>query len=82
MNGTDGQLDRCDALDLLEEAVLTRRPLTITVEGGEQVTGRIVDVVTELGDDHAVLEDGQRIGVSRIVGIEGGGRGIAAEATP
>jgi transcriptional antiterminator Rof (Rho-off) len=70
MKGTDGRIDRCDALDMLEEAVLTRRPLTITVEGGKQVTGRVVEVITERGEDHALIEGGQRIGVSRIVEID------------
>ena len=82
MKETDGRIDRCDALDRLEEAVLTRRPLTITVEGGKRVTGRIADVVTELGDDHAILEDGQRIGVSHIIGIEGGELREGSHSTP
>ena len=68
------RIDRCDALDLLEEAVLLRRVLTIRLEGGEEVTGRPIDVVTAHGQDLARLEGGRQIDVGRIVRIERDGR--------
>lgn len=64
------RIDRCDALDLLEAAVVTRKVATVVADDGEQFTGRVTDVVTEGGDDHAVFEDGRRIGVRRIVRVE------------
>jgi hypothetical protein len=43
--------------------------VTLALDGGEEVTGRIVDVVTADGTDSACLEDGAKIDVTRIVGI-------------
>ncbi len=64
------QLDRCDALDLLEEAELTRREITITLEGGRRVSGRVIEVANVQGGEEVVLEDGARVPVGSIVAID------------
>jgi transcriptional antiterminator Rof (Rho-off) len=69
MKGIEERIDRCDALDLLEDAVLTKRRLTLVLEGGLHLTGRVTDVVTARGRDEAVLDDGTHVDLSRIVAI-------------
>jgi transcriptional antiterminator Rof (Rho-off) len=60
------QLGRCDFIDVLEEAVLRRRPVVVQLRAGEQFTDRIVDVVTEGGDDYAVFGAHPRVAVGDI----------------
>lgn len=58
---------RCDWLDMLEEAALKRQPLQIHLRDGASISDVVLDVVTEAGEDYAVLDDGARIPVTDIV---------------
>ena len=64
------KLDRCDVIDVLEEAVLTRRPVRLELDEGDPITGRVVDVVTRDGEEWAQLEDGERVDLNRVVAVE------------
>ena len=58
--------DRCDVLDLLEEAATTKRALLVELEGGREFTDHVRDVVTEDGEDYAEFKTHGRIPVSDI----------------
>lgn len=45
--------DSCDIIDVLEEAVTTRRTVAIQMEGGRAFTDHVTDVVTQSGQDFA-----------------------------
>jgi Rho-binding antiterminator len=66
------RLDRCDAIDVLEEAVLTRRPVTVDLADGGARTGRVVDVITRDGEEWAELEDGTRVDLDGVVNVRPG----------
>lgn len=58
--------DRCDLLDVLEEAAVTQRPVSIEVRGGPHFDDHVVDVVTEAGEDFVVFRAHGRFPVSEI----------------
>ena len=62
-------LGRCDFIDVLEEAVLRRRPVAVQLREGDTFIDRLVDVVTEGGDDFAVFAFQGRVAVSEIVAV-------------
>jgi len=57
---------RCDFLDVLEEAVKFKKPVTVELQGGESFTDSVQDVVTESGEDFAEFEQRGRVPVSQI----------------
>lgn len=57
---------RCSFIDVLEEAVLVRRPVAVALRGGERFIDRVTDVVTEDHEDYAVFANHDRVAVSRI----------------
>jgi Rho-binding antiterminator len=67
---TQASVGRCDFIDVLEEAVLRRRPTTLRLEDGSSVTATVVDVITRDGDDFVRLSDQQEIAVGRIAAID------------
>jgi Rho-binding antiterminator len=60
------KLDRCDFLDVLEEAAVLRRPVVVELREGTVFEDRVRDVVTEQGEDFAVFVDHARVPVSDI----------------
>ncbi|HZI16109.1 MAG TPA: hypothetical protein VE153_37435 [Myxococcus sp.] len=62
-------LGRCDFIDVLEEAVLWRRPVAVQLRAGETFIDRVVDVVTEQGDDFAVFGSHARVPVGDIQAV-------------
>jgi Rho-binding antiterminator len=63
------QLGRCDFIDVLEEAVLHRRPVTVELRDGSARLAAIRDVVTENGRDLVVLDGGERFPVEAIAAV-------------
>lgn len=57
---------RCDFIDVLEEAVLWRRPVTVRLRSGDTFQDQVVDVVTEQGDDFAIFRSHARVPVGDI----------------
>lgn len=60
---------RCDFLDVLEEAVLRRRAVTVQLRAGDSFIDEVVDVVTEQGDDFAVFRSHARVPVGDILSV-------------
>ena len=58
--------DRCDFLDLLEEAVLRRARMRVATKDDRLFVDRVFDVVTEKGEDYVVFAEQGRIAVSAI----------------
>jgi transcriptional antiterminator Rof (Rho-off) len=60
------QVGRCDFLDVLEEAVLRRTPVAVTLRDGTAFRDVVVDVVTRDGVDRAVFRDRGEVPVPEI----------------
>ena len=58
---------RCSFIDVLEEAVLVRRPVAVALRGGKTFIDRVTDVVTENHEDYAVFASHERVAVTDIV---------------
>ena len=63
---TQDQVGRCSFIDVLEEAVLRRRPVAIQLVDGSTFIDEVLDVVTEQGDDFAVFRSHDRVPVGEI----------------
>ena len=63
------EVGRCDFIDVLEEAVLRRRPVAVQLRAGEAFIDEVVDVVTEQGDDFAVFRSHARVPVGDILAV-------------
>ena len=65
----------CSHHDRLEAAIVTRQTCVLTCrEGGNEVvtyTGRLVDLVTENGEEFVVTDQGERIRLDRIAELDG-----------
>ena len=61
-------IDSFDVIDILEEAVVTRKPVVVELAGGGTFTDRVRDVVTEAGQDFAEFKDHGRVAVKDIRG--------------
>lgn len=59
-------LDRCDVLDVLEEAVTLRRPLSVELKGGVHFVDEARDVITQDGRDWVQFRDHAQIAVDDI----------------
>lgn len=62
-------LGRCDFIDVLEEAVLTKKPVAVKLTNGESFIDKIQDVVTQGGHDYVDFQLHDRVRVSEIVGM-------------
>lgn len=60
---------RCSFIDVLEEAVLVRRPVAVKLLDGSAFIDEVVDVVTESGDDFAVFRSHRRVSVGEIAAV-------------
>ena len=63
------ELGRCDFIDVLEEAVLRRRPVAVQLRTGEAFNDQVVDVHTEAGDDFALFRGHSRVAVGDIAAL-------------
>jgi Rho-binding antiterminator len=61
------KVGRCDFIDVLEEAVLWRRPVCVQLRAGASFTDQVLDVVTEHGDDFAIFRSHARVPVGDIL---------------
>ncbi len=59
----------CDFIDVLEEAVLRRRPVAVQLRAGETFIDQMLDVVTEAGRDFAVFRSHARVPVREIAAV-------------
>jgi transcriptional antiterminator Rof (Rho-off) len=62
------EIGRCDFIDVLEEAVLTRQPVVVKLRDGQTFTDTVKDLVTEDGEDHVVFGEHPRAPLSAIHG--------------
>jgi Rho-binding antiterminator len=62
------EIGRCDFIDVLEEAVLTRQPVTVKMRDGQCFTDVIRDVKTEGGHDYVVFNSHETVRIDRIHG--------------
>lgn len=60
---------RCDFIDVLEEAVVIRTPVTVELVDGSRFIDQVVDVVTENGEDYAVFRDHPRASVTELAAV-------------
>jgi transcriptional antiterminator Rof (Rho-off) len=60
------QLDRCDFIDVLEEAVLRRSTISVDLRDGRHFSDQVRDVVTDGGADFAVFANHGTIAVRDI----------------
>ncbi|WP_224247787.1 hypothetical protein [Hyalangium gracile] len=60
---------QCDFIDVLEEAVLRRRPVAVQLREGETFIDQMMDVVTEAGTEFAVFRSHVRVPVSEIEAV-------------
>lgn len=63
---TTNASNRCEFLDVLEEAAKIKTPVTVELRGGDSFTDSVQDVVTESGEDYAQFERRGRVPVSQI----------------
>jgi hypothetical protein len=63
------EVGRCSFIDVLEEAVLRRKPVAVQLREGLSFIDQVVDVVTENGDDFAVFRSHDRISVGEIAAV-------------
>jgi hypothetical protein len=61
------QVERCDFIDMLEEAVKLHRPVAITLTGQTRFSDYVRDVVTEDGEDYAEFHDHLRVALTDIL---------------
>lgn len=59
----------CDFIDVLEEAVLRRRPVAVQLRAGEAFIDQMLDVVTEAGREFAVFRSHARVPVNQIAAV-------------
>ena len=59
------QVGSCSFVDVLEEAVLVKRPVAIELRDGTTFIDQVTDVTTESGQDFAVFRSHARVPVKR-----------------
>jgi transcriptional antiterminator Rof (Rho-off) len=60
---------QCDFIDVLEEAVLRRRPVAVQLRAGETFIDQMLDVVTEAGREFAIFRSHARVPVREIAAV-------------
>jgi len=60
------QVGSCSFIDVLEEAVLRKRPVAIELRDGTTFIDQVTDVTTESGQDFAVFRSHARVAVGDI----------------
>ena len=59
-------VDRCDIIDILEEATKTGGAVSVEITGGQRFTDRVSAVETREGEDFATFRDHGAVSVSDI----------------
>jgi Rho-binding antiterminator len=59
-------LDRCSIIDMLEEAVVTRRAVAVELRSNKRFTDDVRDVVTRDGEEWAIFKHHEEVPVSDI----------------
>ena len=59
-------MDRCDVLDVLEEAATLGRPVTVALNDGTQFVDEVRELVTREGEDWAAFQKHEVVAVSQI----------------
>jgi hypothetical protein len=59
-------LDRCSILDILEEAVVTRRAVAVELRSNKRFVDEVRDVVTKDGEETAIFRTHEPIPVTDI----------------
>lgn len=59
--------DRCDLLDVLEEAAMAKQPISVRLEDGRSFEDRVTDVVTTGGRDFVDFAEQGRVPVADVV---------------
>jgi hypothetical protein len=62
----DAPVGRCDFLDVLEESVVVKRPVKVSLRGGDEFTDRVQSVVTEGGEDFVQFAAHGRVAMTQI----------------
>jgi hypothetical protein len=62
----DTPVGRCDFLDVLEESVVVRRPVKVSLRGGDEFTDQVQSVTTEAGEDFVQFARRGKIAVTQI----------------
>jgi Rho-binding antiterminator len=60
------EVGSCSFIDVLEEAVLVKRPVAIELRDGTTFIDHVTDVTTESGQDFAVFRSHSRVPVREI----------------
>src|SRR5262245_66674578 len=60
------QVGSCSFVDVLEEAVLVKRPVAIELRDGTTFIDQVTDVTTESGQDFAVFRSHARVPIKEI----------------
>jgi hypothetical protein len=60
------EVGRCSFIDVLEEAVLVRRPVAVALRDGSRFIDLVVDVVTEDHEDYAIFKTRDRVPITHI----------------
>lgn len=63
------EIGRCEFIDVLEEAVVVKRPVAVTLNSGETFIDTVKDVVTFDGRDWVDFVEHDRLPVSDIRGM-------------
>ena len=66
----DSPTVRCDFLDVLEESVTIKKPVTVELKDGESFVDQVRNVITESGEDFVQFAEHGRVAVSRIARCE------------
>lgn len=67
---TTSHHDRCDILDVLEEAAVIHKPVKVELRDGQRFADHVKTVVTESGQDFVVFQDHARMPVAQIADCE------------
>ena len=60
------QLDTCDIVDMLEEAVVSRRPVAVELRTNKRFVDEVRDVVTRDGEEWALFATHEPVPVRHI----------------
>ncbi|HZH04439.1 MAG TPA: hypothetical protein VEY30_11695 [Myxococcaceae bacterium] len=63
------EIGRCSFIDVLEEAVLMRKPVAVQLREGATFIDEVTDVVTKNGDDFAVFRNHDTVSVGQIAAV-------------
>ena len=63
------RLDIGDVIDMLEESVMMRRPVEVSLQDGRVFEDRVHEIVKWNGEDHVVFKDHELTPLTKISGV-------------